>query len=62
MLGIPIENHAAVTVMTAAYARDVMRVHELPARPLVCAKKRQAIARLVEARLTAAADASRSRR
>lgn len=43
MFDIPIENHEAVTMMTTAYARDVMRVHEGCPMSL-CARKRQAIA------------------
>lgn len=54
MYDIPIENHDQVPVMSAAYARDVMRVHECCAT-IACAKKRQAITRLVQAR---AADAA----
>lgn len=43
MFRIPIEGHEAVTIMTNAYARDVLRVHE--GCPMsVCARKRQAIA------------------
>lgn len=43
MFRIPIESHEAVTMMTTAYARDVLRVHE--GCPMsVCARKRQAIA------------------
>lgn len=43
MFGIPIENHEAVTMMTTAHARDVLRVHEGCPMSL-CARKRQAIA------------------
>ncbi|WP_405497007.1 hypothetical protein [Nocardia sp. NBC_00511] len=55
MLGLPIENHEAVGIMTLSYARDVLRVHAC-CTLLVCAKKRQATA-LLNAAHRAAAEA-----
>ncbi|MFF2551798.1 hypothetical protein ACFVUS_12410 [Nocardia sp. NPDC058058] len=49
MLGIPIENHEAVTAMSLSYARGVVRVHQC-CSILACPKKRQAVAKLIAAR------------
>ncbi|MFE3986025.1 hypothetical protein ACFXPR_16215 [Nocardia tengchongensis] len=52
MLGIPIENHEAIGLMTLAHARDVLRVHTCCAL-LACPKKRQATALINQARIAA---------